>query len=69
MIILIRKEHAGERSLYICTYIIYLFIIFGCTGSLLLCRLSLAAASEGHSLVVVHRLLTVAASILAERGL
>ena len=41
-------------------YLAYLFVIFGCSGSSLLCacRLSLAAASAGYSsLVVEHRLL------------
>ena len=32
-------------------------------------RLSLVTASEGYTLVVVHRLLTVVASLVAEHGL
>ena len=40
---------------------IYLLIIFGCTGSLLLCK--------GFSLVMMHGLLIVVASLVAEYGL
>lgn len=39
----------------------YLFI-YGCVGSLLLCGLSLVAASRGYSLLTVCRLLIAAAS-------
>jgi len=45
------------------------FFIFGCALSLLLHRLSLVAVSRGSSLVVVHRLLTAVASLVAEHGL
>ena len=49
------------------------FIIFisstGCAGSLLLHGLSLAAASGGYSLVMVHGLLITVASLAAEDGL
>jgi len=43
---------------------------FGCAGSSLLCAgLSLVAVSRGCSLAVVHRLLIVLASLVAEQGL
>ena len=42
--------------------------IFGCAGSLLLCRLSLVAGSGGHSLVEVHGLLIAVASLVLENG-
>jgi len=47
--------------------IFYLFI-FGCAGSLLLCRLSLAVASKGYSLVVVLRLLIAVAFPVVAHG-
>jgi len=47
--------------------ILFLFV-FGCAGSLLLCRLSLVMASWGYPLVEVHRLLTVVASLVVEHG-
>ena len=40
-----------------------------CTGSSLLCGLSLAVASDGSSLAVVNGLLVVVASLIAERRL
>ena len=43
--------------------------IFGCTGSSLLCGLSLAAVSRGCSLVAVHGLPIAVASLVAEHGL
>ena len=43
---------------------LYLFIFF-CAGSSLPLRLSLAADSEGYSLVAVRRLLTAVASFVA----
>ena len=43
--------------------------IFGCTGSSLLHWLSLLVASEGCSLVVVHRHHTVVASRIVEHRL
>ena len=46
----------------------FLFIYFWLCWSSLLHRLSLAAASRGHSLVAVLRLLTVVASPVAEHG-
>ena len=45
----------------------YLFI-FGCSGSSLLHRFSLVAASRGYFLVAVLRLLIVVASLFAEHG-
>ena len=45
------------------------YLIFACTGSSLLCRLSLVVASGGYSLVTVHRLPTVVGSLVAEHGL
>ena len=47
---------------------IYLFI-FGFTGSLLLCALSLIGVNGGYSVVSVHRLLVEMASLVAEHGL
>ena len=48
---------------------ICLFLL-GCAGSPLLCLwLSLAAASEGCCLGVVHGLLTVVASLVGQHGL
>ena len=41
--------------------------IFGCAGSSLLCGLSLAMVSGDHSLVVVHSVLFVVASLVSER--
>ena len=48
----------------------FLFVCFlnGCTG-FLLCRLSLAAVSRDYSLVAVHWLLIVVASLVVEHGL
>ena len=46
----------------------YLFI-YGCAGFLLLCRLSLVAASRGYSLVAGCGLLIAVASLIAEHGL
>ena len=48
---------------------IYYFIIFGCAGSLVLCRLSLVAARAAYSLVVLRKLLIVVASLVGEHGL
>ena len=47
---------------------IYL-LIFGCAGSSLLSSLSLVVTSGGYSLVVVHRLLILVASLVVELGL
>ena len=47
---------------------IHVFIC-GCAESSLMCGLSLAAASRGHSLVVMHGLLIEVASFVAEHGL
>ena len=44
-------------------------MIFGCAGSVLLRGLSLVAARGGYSLVVVCKLLSVMASLVAEHGL
>ena len=46
----------------------YVFL-FGSAVSLMLCRLSLVAASRGYSLGVVHGLLIVGASLVVEHGL
>ena len=44
--------------------------IFGCAGFSLLCGLfSLVEVNGGYSLVVVHGLLSVVASLLAQHGL
>ena len=43
--------------------------VFGCTGSVLLCGLSLVVASRGYSLDVVHGLLTAVAPLVVEHGL
>ena len=43
--------------------------ICGCAESSLMCGLSLAAASRGHSLVVMRGLLIEVASFTAEHGL
>ena len=43
--------------------------VYGCVGSLLLCRLSLAAESRGYSLVAMHRLLVAVASLVVEHRL
>ena len=48
---------------------IYLFIPWLHWGFFAVFRLSLVAASRGHSLVTVHRLLIAVASIVAEHGL
>ena len=45
------------------------FIYFGCTWSLLLCGLSLAAVSRGYSLVAVCELLIAVASLIEEHRL
>ena len=49
-------------------FIFYLFI-FGSAESSLLCRFSLVVASWGYSLVVVHGLLILVASLVAEHRL
>ena len=51
-----------------CRIFFFLFI-FGCTVSLLLCRLSLIAASRGYPPVPAQGLLIAAASLVAEHGL
>ena len=43
-----------------------MFIIFGCAGSSLLDSFSLVADSGGYSVVMVHRLLIMVASLVAE---
>ena len=50
-------------------YISFYLFIYGCAGFLLLCRLSLVAASRGYSLVAVRGLLIAVASLIAEHGL
>ena len=45
----------------------FIYFIFGCAGSLLLCGLFSPVVSEGYSRVVVFGLLTVAASPVAQR--
>ena len=44
-------------------------IIFGCTGSSLLCVLFSSCGSRGYSLVPVYGLLTVVAFLVVEHGL
>ena len=51
------------------SFFLIFFFFFGCTGSLLLCRLSLVVASRGYSPVAVCRLLIAAASLIPEHGL
>ena len=46
----------------------FLFFVFGCAGSSLLCGLSSSCSKRGCSLVVVHGLLTAVDSLL-EHGL
>ena len=46
---------------------LFMHFIFGCAGSLLLCELSLFAASWGRSSVLVQRLLTALASLVQSR--
>lgn len=41
----------------------------GCAGPLVLCGLTLVAASRGYSLVVMHGILSAVASLAAEHGL
>ena len=41
-----------------------LICLFGCSGSSLLCRISLVAVSEGYSLVMMHGLLIAVASLV-----
>ena len=41
----------------------------GCAGSLVLCGLTLVAASRGYSLIAMHRILNAVASLAAEHGL
>ena len=48
---------------------ILFIVIFGFSGSLLLCRLSPVAASGGCSLAVVPRLLTAVAFLVVGHGL
>lgn len=50
-------------------FVLYLVIIFGCPGALLLHKLFLVAVSTGFSLVVMCGPLVVAASLVAEHGL
>ena len=50
-------------------FLFFYFLTFGCTGSSLLHRLSPAAMNEGYSLVAVHGLSIVVASLFAECGL
>ena len=45
------------------------FFFFLVALDLCRCGLSLAASSEGYSLVALHRLLIVVASVIAEHGL
>ena len=47
-----------------------LFIYFWlCSVFIVVCGLSLIAASEGYSLIAVHGLLTAISSLVAEHGL
>ena len=47
---------------------IYIYIYMGCAESSYCMGFSLVVASGGYSLVVMHRLLIVAASLVAEHG-
>jgi len=61
-----------HRTLFILLLLLYFKLclyIFGCTGSSLPCRRSLVAASGACSPVVLHRLRTAVASLVAEHGL
>ena len=54
---------------HICVYIhICIYIYTGCAESSYCMGFSLVVASGGYSLVVMHRLLIVAASLVAEHG-
>ena len=53
------------RLIYVCIYI-YVYIYMGCAESSYCMGFSLVVASGGYSLVVMHRLLIVAASLVAE---
>ena len=58
------------HSLFFLKNKFYLFIYFWlCWVFIAACQLSLVAASGGFSLVAVHGLLAVVASLVAERGL
>ena len=46
----------------------FIYLSFGCAGSLLPVGVSLVAASRGCSLVVVCRLLIAGASLIADHG-
>ena len=49
-------------------YIKICLFIYDCAGSSLLCMLSLAAASRGYCLAVVHGLFIAMASLVAQHG-
>ena len=50
------------------SYFMYLFV-FGCSGPSLLRGASSSCAEQGYSLVVLHCILAVVASLVAEHGL
>ena len=57
------------RLIYVCIYIyVYIYIYMGCAESSYCMGFSLVVASGGYSLVVMHRLLIVATSLVAEHG-
>ena len=56
-------------SLVVSFFFKFHLVVFGCAGSSLLHRLSLAATNEGYSPAVMYGLLTAVASLVAELGL
>ena len=68
-------DHLSERIIMIlvkhCLFFLkkIILFIFGCAGSLLLCRLPLVLGTRGYSLAVAYRLLIVVASLAAKHGL
>ena len=61
-----KQQERLHEELYI--YIKICLFVYDCAGSSLLCRLSLAAASRGYCLAVVHGLLIAIASLVAQHG-
>ena len=60
--------HPGGCKWHLIVGFVVFVLLFGCTGSLLLCSLSLAAESRGCSLVVVPGLPLVVASVVVAHG-
>ena len=63
------RESQGPHKAHVLLLLFTYLFIHGCSGSSLLHRLSLAAVSRGHSLVVVCGLLPAVTSLVAEHGL